>query len=55
MSQEIFFYPYAVYDFDVAWAAAPEAMADFAFEPMAVPMGPQPRNGPLIMEKKIGV
>jgi len=24
-------------------------MADVAFAPMAIPMGPQPRNGPQIM------
>lgn len=51
-----------MYDFDVEWFdgaepmanfAAPEAMADFAFEEMAVPMGPEPRIGLKIMEKGI--
>jgi len=49
-----------VYDFDVEWFdgaepmanfAAPEAMADFAFEEMAVPM--EPKIGLKMMEKGI--
>lgn len=47
-----------MYDFDKAWGAepmanfaAPEAMADFAFEEMAVPM--EPKIGLKMMEKGI--
>ncbi len=31
-----------------------EPMANVAFAPMPVPMGPQPRNEPQIMKKEIG-